>query len=121
MLIQRLLLVIGGLALLAGIVLAVIWLRSSGPSALTPEQPKVAQAAVLVAARPLAARTLLRADDIRWQDLALDQAPQGSLVRGKANEADFVGAAVSRSCRQSPTEGAPVGRGSGSSSGKSAS
>jgi pilus assembly protein CpaB len=97
MLIQRLLLVIGGLALLAGIVLAVIWLRSSGPSAPTPEEPKVAQAAVLVAARPLAARTLLRADDIKWQDMALDKAPQGSLVRGKANEADFVGAAVSSS------------------------
>ncbi|HKO08300.1 MAG TPA: Flp pilus assembly protein CpaB [Alphaproteobacteria bacterium] len=97
MLLQRLLLAIGGIALLAGIVLAVIWLRSGGPSAPTPEQPKTAQAGVLVAARPLAARTLLRADDIRWQDMALDKAPQGSLARGQANEADFVGAAVSRS------------------------
>ncbi len=97
MLIQRLLLAIGGIALLAGIVLAVIWLRSPGPSGPTPEQPKAAQAAVLVAARPLAARTLLRADDIKWQDMALDKAPQGSLARGQANEADFVGAAVSRS------------------------
>jgi len=97
MLIQRLLLAIGGLALLAGVVLAVLWLRSPGPSAPTPEQPKVAQQSVLAAARPLAARTLLRADDMKWQDMPLENAPQGALVRGKANEADFIGAAVSRS------------------------
>ena len=97
MLIQRLLLAIGGLALLAGIVLAFLWLRSPSPSVALPEQPKAAQQAILVANHALAARTLLRSDDMRWQEVTNEQVPQGAFIRGQANEGDFVGAAVSRS------------------------
>ncbi len=97
MLVRRLLLIIGGFALLSGIVLAVLWLRTPAPQQQQAAQPKVAQQSVLVAARAIPARTILRADDIRWQDVAADQVPAGSVQRGQGNETEFVGAAVSKS------------------------
>jgi pilus assembly protein CpaB len=51
---------------------------------------------VLVAARNLPAGTLLRAEDVRWQDWALDDIPEGYFVRGQARDDAIQGAVVRR-------------------------
>ena len=94
MLLRRLLLVLGTLALLAGIALTGVWL--SRPSTKAVESAQVAQQSVLVAARPLPAGTLLRAVDVRWKQLPVTSIPDGSFVQGTIAEADLYGAVARR-------------------------
>jgi pilus assembly protein CpaB len=94
---RRALLGLGGLALVTGLVLSVLWLRV--PAAAVREMPAVAPQSVLTAARALPAGTLLRADDLRWVQLATADIPPGSVVRGPATETEVLGAATRRDFR----------------------
>ena len=58
MLIRNLLLVLGGLTLLAGLALSGVWLSQvAREPASEPERPPAVQTAILVAARPIASGT----------------------------------------------------------------
>jgi pilus assembly protein CpaB len=94
---RRALLGLGGIALLTGIVLSVLWLRA--PAAAVTEKPAIPPQSVLIAARALPAGTLLRDDDLRWVQLATADIPPGSLVRGPATETEVLGAATRRAFR----------------------
>jgi pilus assembly protein CpaB len=95
MLIRNLLLVLGGLTLLAGLALSVVWLSqtSRGP---TTEPPPTVQPAILVAARPIVTGTLLREEDIAWQDTVPTGIRPGYLARGQIQTTDFLGAVARR-------------------------
>lgn len=89
---RRLLLLVGGLALIASAVLAIMWLRlptEPARAVLTNDSQHV-----LSAARAVAERSLLRRDDLTWR--AVPTVPPGAWVRGSASEGDFVGAVVRR-------------------------
>jgi pilus assembly protein CpaB len=94
---RRALLVLGGVALVTGIALCVVWLKFPVAAPVAIEKPVVTLQAVLTAARPLPAGTLLRADDLRWRPTT-DIPPDG-FVRGQATEAEVLGAATRREFR----------------------
>lgn len=89
-LLRNLLFGIGAFALLAGIVLGTLWLRT-GVTASAPAAVDTGTA-ILVAARPIATGTLLRESDLAWSHLAKAQPPAGSFARGVNSEAELVGA-----------------------------
>jgi pilus assembly protein CpaB len=93
-LLRNALLVIGVLSLLSGVVVAAFWLRSGmkpNPSAAVD-----LGAAVLVAARPIAAGTLLRESDMAWQGVAKAKPPAASFVRGETSASELVGGLARR-------------------------
>jgi pilus assembly protein CpaB len=94
---RRALLVLGGVALVTGIALSVVWLKFPMAAPVAMEKPAVTLQALLAASRPLPAGTLLRADDLRWQPTT--DIPPDSFVRGRATEAEVLGAATRRGFR----------------------
>jgi pilus assembly protein CpaB len=91
MLLRNTLLVLGSLTLIAGIVLAILWLKL--PS--QPGQPQEdAQPAILVAATDIASGTLLRPDQVRWQRMPTGAIGAADLVRGTASPTSYYGAVV---------------------------
>ena len=89
---RPILLVLGTLALVAGAALVIFQLQAPTPP--TEVVAKVDSQAVLVMARPVKARTLLRPDDLAWKAIALLAVPTGAYQRGTATESDFAGAVV---------------------------
>lgn len=95
---RRILMVLGLVALVAGVALTIVWLRMPAP--LHPQQRTAAgpePQAVLALARPVAARSLLRVDDLTWRLLAPQDVPLGAYTRGDAPLSDYAGAVVRRS------------------------
>jgi pilus assembly protein CpaB len=89
--IRNLLIAVGCVALLAGLMLATIWISRA------PAKPEAASQAptppaFLVAARPLAGGTLLQPMDMIWKPVAASGAPPGAIVRSSATESAFRGA-----------------------------
>ena len=98
MLIRRLLLAVGFLALAAGIVLTALSLRT--PRQTVVEAPVVPKQTVLVAAKALPAATLLRSDDIKWVEVSGEQVPPGAFVRNAAvGEPEVLGAATAHALK----------------------
>ncbi len=93
--IRTLLFAVGITALLAGAVLAVLWLRQGSP-ADTPAAAQLARPLVLVAARPLRTGTLIRSSDLRWQALPAEQVPADAIARLPGAEVSLVGAVARR-------------------------
>ncbi|MBT2189082.1 Flp pilus assembly protein CpaB [Sphingobium nicotianae] len=85
---------IGALALIAGIFVGFIWLRSGA----SMDRLAVADTRkmVLVAARPIDAGTLLRAGDFVWRPVVTAQPQPGSFVQGINTETELVGALTRR-------------------------
>ena len=112
MIFRRMLLVLGTLAMVAGIVLTVLSLRqqpstgvSIAPSggaiapsggAIAPSGKTVQRQSVLTAARAVPVGTLLRGDDIKWSDLPVDEIPPRAIVHDPASEGAVLGAAARR-------------------------
>ena len=94
LLLRNILLGVGAVALLAGIVIGVLWLRSGGSTStqVTADQ----RAAVLVTSRPIAAGTLLRETDLAWQVVKEAKPSAGSFVRGTNSQSELVGALARR-------------------------
>jgi len=96
MLLRNALLVLGVLTLIAGAVLAVLWIR------LPPVPERVANPnpntppAILVAAQDLPAGTLLRAGQMSWMQVEPSAVMPNDLVRGQVSESDFLGAVTKR-------------------------
>src|SRR3984893_11924916 len=96
MILRNILLGLGVLAMIAGVALAVVWLRDPGPQQVAEQpEPNAPRQAILVATRPISTGTLLAISDMRWKDLAPDVPPGEAMLRGRVSEQDFVGA-VSR-------------------------
>ncbi len=95
MLLRNTLLILGLLSMLVGTTLSVLRPGAVPPLRL-PSGPAVAQQEMLVAARPVGAGSLLRAEDIAWQSVAPDAVFRGSLLRGEQPMDRLIGAVVRR-------------------------
>ena len=102
MFVRNILLILGGLAMFAGLALSAVWFSqtSGGPTSGGPTveaaRPPIVQPAILVAARPIVAGTLLRTEDMAWQDMGPGGIGAGNLVRGQISDTDFRGAVARR-------------------------
>jgi pilus assembly protein CpaB len=94
MFVRNVLLAIGMLCLLGGVVLSVVWLNQVART--TTESPPETRPAVLVAKRPIPTGTLLRPEDIGWNEVGPNAVRAGNLVRGQVSQADFIGAIARR-------------------------
>lgn len=94
MLARRITLILGLFTLIVGLVMVTVWFGSRRPMEQNVMQAQPAHAvAVLTAARPLAAGTLLHQEDLGWSDVAAP-APAGSLFHGRSSVEEWVGAVV---------------------------
>lgn len=95
MMLRNALLVLGTLTLIAGAVLAVLWIRL--PSPKQSELRNAGQhAAILVAATDIPAGTLLRAGNMAWRDVEPASITPDEIVKGRVSETSYYGA-VARS------------------------
>ncbi|MFC3069380.1 Flp pilus assembly protein CpaB [Phenylobacterium soli] len=92
--VRNILLAVGALALLTGVAIGVVWLRSGGPQSGSVQAEK-AGPAVLVAAKAIEPGTLLRPEDLTWREIGEAKAPAGAFVRGQTSETEIAGS-VSR-------------------------
>lgn len=92
-LLRNILFAVGAVALLTGVALGVVWLRSGSGS----RAPAAAEAGVtvLVAAKPIPSGALLRADDMALRELPTAKAPAGAFV-GEAARTELIGAVATR-------------------------
>ena len=93
---RNVLLVIGVIALLAGLTLLALAFGQSSVSKVEKIAAVRATPAILVAAHPLIAGSLLRPEDMAWKELPSAEITGGDLVRGTVSETDFVGAVTRR-------------------------
>jgi pilus assembly protein CpaB len=100
---RRMLVFVGSFALLIGAMLSALQLgqfvggrsgEQAGRSSSSPASPAVPQPVILAAARPIAAGTLLRPQDVLRRDAVAGERPD-ELVLG-ADEAELMGAVVRR-------------------------
>jgi len=94
MFLRNLLLAIGGLGMIAGIVLSIVWFNQIGGTNV--EAPAASRAAVLVATHPVPAGTLVRKEDITWKEVGPGEIHAGNIIRGQISESEFVGAIARR-------------------------
>ncbi|MFN4177981.1 Flp pilus assembly protein CpaB [Phenylobacterium sp.] len=93
-LLRNILFAVGAVALLTGVALGVVWLRSGSGS----RAPAAAETGitVLVAAKPIPSGALLRAEDMSLRELpAAAKAPTGAFV-GEAARTELIGAVATR-------------------------
>jgi pilus assembly protein CpaB len=100
MLARNILLAIGILALAAGIMLAVVWLRQPQTTGTQATAPVLPTREALVAARPIPAGTLLRLEDMAWGEVPAAEVLATNILRGTASETDFVGSVTRRAFRE---------------------
>lgn len=96
---RNLVLVLGGLLVVAGLALSLLWMGEPGQQPVGPAQPQAAETrreAVLEAAHALPAGTLLRQEDLRWQEMEASKAARGALLRSQISETEFLGAITRR-------------------------
>jgi pilus assembly protein CpaB len=92
--IRNFLIALGAIAFIAGVMLVISRLAvSSRPQAMPAAS---AREAVLVAARPIAAGTLLRPEDVTWQDAPAAGVTPGSIARSQSPATEYFGALARR-------------------------
>jgi pilus assembly protein CpaB len=94
MLVRNILLALGGLSLIGGLLLAIVWFRQI-ETAPQPQAP-VAQSSIMVASHAVAAGTLLRPEDVAWKEVAAGDIQTGFVVRRQGSATEFVGAITRR-------------------------
>jgi pilus assembly protein CpaB len=92
MFMRNVLLAIGGVLVLVGVGLFVVWFGQMRSRPVVAENPVESRPAVLAAARAIAAGTLLRRDDINWKEVGPGDVRPGYLMRGQVSETEFLGA-----------------------------
>jgi pilus assembly protein CpaB len=95
MLSRNILLGFGVLALLAAVLLSVLWFHQ-GDSPTGPVAQKALSQAVLVSIRPIPAGTVLRPRDITWDEMPATEVVDADIVRSSAAETEFIGAVTRR-------------------------
>ncbi|WP_315768613.1 Flp pilus assembly protein CpaB [Bradyrhizobium sp. SZCCHNR2012] len=105
MFLRNILLAIGGVFVLVGVGLFIVWFGQmrNRPVAVV-EKPVESRPAVLAAARTIDLGTLLRKEDIAWKDVGPGEVRPGYLMRGQISEAEFLGAIS----RRNFAEGEPL-------------
>lgn len=105
MLIRNLLFALGALFVVAGLALAVIWLRQTGTAPQTASEadaPGIAKApipgklSVLTVTASIPSGTLLRASDIGWRQIEQGAFRPGFLLQGQISETDLLGSVTRR-------------------------
>jgi pilus assembly protein CpaB len=102
MLFRNLLLVLGGLCILAGLALCYAWVSGgNSPASLAGSEPAappapVIQITILKAAHSIPSGTLLQSADIGWKEVGAGELRPGNLVRGQFSETEFLGAITRR-------------------------
>ena len=96
---RHVLLALGLLALVAGIGLSIVSLRTPRQLVATTQQA-VQPVTVLVATRALPVATLLRGDDTKWSQVPAREAPPGAIIQGKEPAVNVLGAATSRAFKE---------------------
>jgi len=99
MLKRNLLLALGALLVVAGLGLSVLWINQTGTPALESSAPQASEPrrnAMLEAAHPLPAGTLLRIEDLRWREIGPREVLAGSLLRNEVSQAEFLGSIARR-------------------------
>ena len=95
MLSRNLMLGLGVLALLAGVMLAVLWFhRSAAPAPSAVKQ--IPMETILVATHPIAIGSLLRPGDMTWGEVPAAEVVGADIVQGSVAETVFVGAVTRR-------------------------
>jgi pilus assembly protein CpaB len=92
---RNILIVVGCIALLAGLTLATLWFTRA-PVAAGSASQAAPPSGILVAARPLADGTLLQPADTAWKEIPAGTEAAGSIVRSPATETAFHGAVTRR-------------------------
>ncbi len=101
MLFRNILLIVGALLVFAGIGLSLFWLSQMGGGvpveAKQEPQPQhqpveIRREAVLEAAHPLPAGTLLRQSDFRWHEIEPGEVQPGAILRRETSDAEYLGA-----------------------------
>jgi pilus assembly protein CpaB len=93
---RNVLLIIGILALTIGVVMSGLWITRPSVRNLTMDDRKAMHEAILVAAHPIAAGLLLRAEDMHWKEVASSDVSPAYIARGRASDVDYVGAVARR-------------------------
>jgi pilus assembly protein CpaB len=104
MLFRNVLLTLGAILVFAGIGLSLFWLTQmvGGPAIEATAPPPLPQPiilpreAVLEAAHPLPAGTLIRASDFRWREIEPSAVRPGLILRKNEPESEYLGAIVRR-------------------------
>jgi pilus assembly protein CpaB len=92
---RNVLIALGALALVLGLMLATFWLvraPSSGGAARTAPQSE----AILLAARPVPRGTLLRSEDMTWENRDAGKVAPGNIARSQTSETLFLGSVARR-------------------------
>ncbi len=71
-------------------------LPDRAPAVAAAPPPDLPSDQVLVAARPMSAGMLLRAEDVRWESWPIGRTPEGALVRGHIREEAYRGSVTRR-------------------------
>ena len=102
-------LALGALLVFAGIGLSLFWLSQMGGQndakleAQPVQQAAPRREALLEAAQPLRAGTLIRPADLRWREIDVSEARPGTVLRKDASENDYLGAIVTRDFAEGET------------------
>ncbi len=105
MLFRNALLAVGAILVCAGIGLSLFWLSQMGggpanearPAPQPQQQPaEVRREAVLEAAHPLPAGTLIRPADFQWREIEPGEVRPGAILRKDASETEYLGAITRR-------------------------
>jgi pilus assembly protein CpaB len=92
---RNVLIALGALAFVLGLTLAAFWFvrsPSTGAAARTAPPPE----AILLAARPIPRGTLLRPEDMTWENRKADKIGPGNIVRSQTSEMPFLGSVARR-------------------------
>ena len=93
---RNVLLAVGVIALLAGLMFLILGFDHSSGAKVEKAETGEAKPAILVAAHPIIAGSLLRPEDMAWKELPLAEIIESNLVRGPVSETDFIGAVTRR-------------------------
>lgn len=94
--VRNILLAVGALALLTGVAIGVVWLRSGGHNPAATAEAERNGPAILVAAKAIQPGTLLRPEDLTWREIGESKPPAGAFVRGTTSEAEIAGSLARR-------------------------
>ncbi len=92
---RNVLLAIGVIFVLAGLGLSMVWIRMNQPQQEAAPRD-TSRPAMLVARHPLPTGTLLRPDDIGWEEMKPGDARPGILLRGQVSDTEYLGALTRR-------------------------
>jgi pilus assembly protein CpaB len=89
---------LGVLCILGSVAFGYLWFASQGAPADAQREapPPPVRVAILTAAHPVPAGTLLQQEDVAWKEIVQGEVQAGNLVRGQIADSEFLGASARR-------------------------